>query len=222
MPTKTENKTNKFNPNEHLEDIKGKPYLPAAWRLVWFREEHPDWGIRTEIVSQDEKQAIMRATIFNKECILATAHKKEDKIGFGDFLEKAETGAIARALAMCGFGTQFSPDIEEGTERIVDSPVTPKTVTKQEVKRDTIEYIDTEEGATQIRRYFALAKTAGLEPENAKKLAKMKLKLESFTQVTKEQLKSLTEAMAKTIKEKEQKDSMVDEITYETDFSQLR
>ena len=28
----------------------GKEYLPVASRLVWFREEHPDWAIVTEPV----------------------------------------------------------------------------------------------------------------------------------------------------------------------------
>ena len=41
---------------------------------------------------------------------------------FADYLEKAETRAVGRALAMCGYGTQFAPELEE-RERIVDSPV---------------------------------------------------------------------------------------------------
>ncbi len=37
-------------------------------------------------------------------------------------LEKSETGAIGRALALCGFGTQFTPELDEG-ERLADSPL---------------------------------------------------------------------------------------------------
>lgn len=40
----------KFDPNEHLVDLKGKKYLPVAWRLVWFRKEKPCWRINTELV----------------------------------------------------------------------------------------------------------------------------------------------------------------------------
>jgi hypothetical protein len=34
--------------------------------------------------------------------VIATARKKETEAGFTDYIEKAETGAIGRALAMCG------------------------------------------------------------------------------------------------------------------------
>src|SRR3990170_6778787 len=113
----------KFNPSEHLENIKGKPYLPVAWRLVWFREDHFDWAIETAI-TQTEDKATAKATIKDQTGrIIATAHKSEDIKGFFDYMEKAETGAVGRALALCGYGTQFSPEIEEG-ERLADSPTT--------------------------------------------------------------------------------------------------
>lgn len=121
-----------FDPSEHLTDIKGKPYLPVAWRLVWFREAHPDWSIQTEIKTDFEaKRCIAKATILDEAGrVIAMAHKVEDAAGFGDYVEKSETGSIGRALAMCGFGTQFSPDIEEGTTRIVDAPVEIKATPK--------------------------------------------------------------------------------------------
>src|SRR5687768_11763222 len=28
----------------------GKFYLPAAYRIVWFRDEYPDWGVQTDLV----------------------------------------------------------------------------------------------------------------------------------------------------------------------------
>jgi len=114
----------KFDPSAHLTDIKGKKYLEVKWRLVWVREEHPDWQIKTEIVERVEGGVIAKATILDGEGqLLATAHKMETKQGFPDYLEKAETGAVGRALALCGYGTQFAPELDEGTERIVDAPV---------------------------------------------------------------------------------------------------
>jgi hypothetical protein len=65
----------------------------------------------------------MKAIIRNSDKrIIATARKKETEIGFPDYIEKAETGAIGRALAMCGYGTLQAPEFDEG-ERIADSPI---------------------------------------------------------------------------------------------------
>lgn len=105
--------------------LKGKPYLQVAHRLVWFREDHPDGQITTELVTHhtdDERfYAIFKATITINDKIVATACKMEAFKHFPDYIEKAETGAIGRALAIAGYGTQFEPELDEG-ERIVDSP----------------------------------------------------------------------------------------------------
>lgn len=113
----------KFNPMEHLIDLKGKQYLQVMWRLVWFREDKPNWCIDTELVSSTEKSAVFVAKIFDENGILkASGHGSETQNDFRDFMEKAETKAIGRALAMLGYGTQFAPELDEET-RIVDSPV---------------------------------------------------------------------------------------------------
>lgn len=124
-----------FNPQEHLTDIHDKDYLEVKWRLVWFREEHPTWPIITQITDRGDGWAIVKAAVKNDEGeIVATAHKSDTKNNFADYLEKAETGAIGRALAMIGYGTQFAPDIEEG-ERIADSPVKRSKKTKKQTKK---------------------------------------------------------------------------------------
>ena len=43
-------------------------------------------------------------------------------IGFPDYIEKAETGAMGRALAMCGYGTLQAWEFDE-QERSADTPV---------------------------------------------------------------------------------------------------
>ena len=118
-----------FNAEQHLTSIKGKQYLEVKWRLVWFREDYPadsGWGILTEPETVTDDAARYRASIVDPDGrTVATATKTETKAGFGDFVEKAETGAIGRALALLGYGTQFCADeLAEGT-RIVDSPVEP-------------------------------------------------------------------------------------------------
>lgn len=116
-----------FNPNEHLMDLKGKAYLQVAWRLVWFREEKPGWCIDTKLEHLTDNHAVFSAKIFDENNIQKSAgYGSESVKDFKDFIEKAETKAVGRALAMLGYGTQFAPELDEG-ERIVDSPVQRKS-----------------------------------------------------------------------------------------------
>lgn len=117
-----------------LLNLKGKPYLQVAHRLVWFREDHPNGVIKTQILHQQNDEVIVRAEIFmmtpQGPVPLASAHKMETKAHFPDYIEKAETGAIGRALAMVGYGTQYEPEFDEG-DRLADSPIA--AVTKSSV-----------------------------------------------------------------------------------------
>ena len=82
----------KFNPKEHMIDLKGKQYLPVAWRLVWFQQEHSDWGITTEMMHFDPeaKYAIFRATVCDADGVpKASAYGSESAKDFSDYLEKA-------------------------------------------------------------------------------------------------------------------------------------
>lgn len=117
-----------------LLNLKGKDYLQVAHRIVWFREENPHGIIKTTLVEHNvEKQhALFKAEIFvqivnesgqgGELRLVSDAHKMETAKGFPDYIEKAETGAIGRALALAGFGTQFEPELDEGV-RLADSPV---------------------------------------------------------------------------------------------------
>lgn len=113
-----------------LLKLKGKDYLQVAHRLVWFVEENPKYSIDILHLGKNEDSAIVKATISildddNKLLKQASATKSETKQGFPDFIEKAETGAIGRALAFLGYGTQFTADeLEEGM-RLADSPIQP-------------------------------------------------------------------------------------------------
>ena len=142
-----------FNPSEHLMQIKTRgasnDYLPVQWRLVWFRTMCPDGVIETEVIHLDldretteetyvwnnetrrsdkvikraQGLAVFRATVKDGKGGIATGTKSEKAASFPDFIEKAETGAIGRALAALGYGTQFTGDEFDERHRLADAPV---------------------------------------------------------------------------------------------------
>src|SRR5215216_4744300 len=98
-------------------------YLPVAARIAWFRREHPLWSIITKVEKWGDKAIVMKATIKDMlGTVIATARKKETEVEFPNYIEKAETGAIGRALAMCGYRTLRAPEFDE-QERLADAPV---------------------------------------------------------------------------------------------------
>lgn len=148
-----EQRTRSFNPNEHLLKLKSKDgakdYLPVQWRLVWFREQCPEGTIDTEELAYDLDREVQvevnqwnnetrrsekvlkvakgyaryRAVVTDGKGGRATGTKSESAVNFPDYGEKAETGAIGRALAALGYGTQFTGEEFDEAHRIVDSPV---------------------------------------------------------------------------------------------------
>lgn len=108
----------------HLTDLKGKPYLPVAPRIAAFREQHPLWSVVTDVTIVNGEPRMVRATVTDDAGhVLATAHKTVTAFA-GGAVEKAETGAIGRALSLIGIGTLQALDFDEGDE-IADAPVTP-------------------------------------------------------------------------------------------------
>lgn len=129
----------KFNPAEHLISLKGKDYLQVQWRVVWLRDENPTWTIDTHAIHVDENSAFFVAKIYDGEKLIASGHGSEQPKDFPDYIEKAETKAVGRALAYAGYGTQFTADeLDEGS-RIVDSPVQRKKAEKKEEPKEKTE-----------------------------------------------------------------------------------
>jgi len=114
-----------FEPGRYLTKVGGADYLEVKWRLVWLREVHPDAVVETELVSHVGQDAIFRARVTIPGGGSATGFGSEAYDDFRDYIEKAETKALGRALAALGFGTQFCPDFEFGARegRVVDTPV---------------------------------------------------------------------------------------------------
>ena len=130
-------------------NLKGKPYLQVAHRLVWFREESPDGTIDTEIISVTDSSAVITAKVYdNTGRLLASGTKKETADNFPDFIEKAETGAIGRALAVAGYGTQFEPEFDEA-ERLADAPISIPERTKVNARQQSTKDNKTDVGGAE-------------------------------------------------------------------------
>ncbi len=99
-----------FDASKYLTNLRGKEYLEVKWRLLWLRTQHPDATIETEMVEHDAGLALFRARVSVPDGGSATGWGSETVDDFGDFIEKAETKALGRALAALGFGTQFCED----------------------------------------------------------------------------------------------------------------
>lgn len=147
-----EQRTQSFNPREHLIQLKSKAgsqdYLPVQFRILWFRTVCPQGTIDTEeilvdldreveaeafvwnaekrrsekVIKQAKGYARFRAVVTDGKGGRATATGSEAAVDFPDYIEKAETKAVGRALAALGYGTQFAPEFGEN-HRIVDAPV---------------------------------------------------------------------------------------------------
>jgi hypothetical protein len=126
----------KFNPQDHISKIQGRDYLEVKWRIVWFRDEHPNGRIDTDIQVVGDV-GIIKATIWNNDGVqvasgMATIRAAENTrmTWAGRDIEKAETAAIGRALAHAGFGTQFTGNEMDEGDYLSDAPVKSKQPSK--------------------------------------------------------------------------------------------
>jgi hypothetical protein len=161
-----------FDPARFLTRVNGSDYLEVKWRLVWMRDKHPDASIETELVSHVDSVAVFRARVAIPGGGSSTGWGTESAGDFRDYVEKAETKAIGRALAALGFGTQFCPDFEFGAAvgRVVDSPVRASrasraTGTSDRQEAPSVAAIGPDQAATQrqLRYLQAVAREAGLD-----------------------------------------------------------
>jgi hypothetical protein len=133
----------KFNLNEHLRTLARRKkvkdshgehwveenhvYLDVKWRLIWFRCVYPEGFIQTVEAEVNDKFARIEATAYDKDPAqggkkLGMGRRLVYASDFHDYVEKAETQAIGRALAVAGFGTQFCEEFDED-DILADSPV---------------------------------------------------------------------------------------------------
>lgn len=115
-----------FNPQDHITKLGNREYLEVKWRLVWFRDLHPQGRIETDFYMVGNLM-IAKAVILDADGHMLSSGSSTVRAGTGKEtwtgreIEKAETAAIGRGLAHAGFGTQFTDD-DEG-DNLADSPV---------------------------------------------------------------------------------------------------
>jgi hypothetical protein len=117
-----------FDPTPYLRQLRGRggaqtDYLDVKHRLLWLRKEHPNAEIRTEHIQIDDTTAIFKATVVIPGGGMASGHGSETAKDFPDYIEKAETKALGRALNALGYGAQFAES---------DDPVVAEATTQRE------------------------------------------------------------------------------------------
>ncbi len=125
---------NGFDASRYLSRLNGKDYLEVKWRLLWLRTEHPDATIQTELATHEAGLALFRAQVALPAGGRATGWGSETAGDFVDYIEKAETKALGRALAALGYGTQFCEDFDfrrDDQGPVVDAPVEPPPAARQ-------------------------------------------------------------------------------------------
>lgn len=139
--------------NGYIMNLKGKEYSTVNYRVLVFREEHPSWSIRKEILERTPKSVLVRCWIENEEGrILSEDFAEEFTGGRIPALEKACTAAMGRALAAMGYSPLNFASYEEmqgknetthahPTQRSTGTNRTPKIIkpqkTHEELSYDT-------------------------------------------------------------------------------------
>lgn len=136
---------------DKMMSLAGGMYLPVRRRVAWMRGEpspKPLWSIVNTLLKYEMGTleaprgggpggkmpkisggfAVVKSEVLDElGRIISTGYAQERSEVFPDFIEKAETAAVGRAMALAGFGTEAALDLDEGLdeENVVDSPVRP-------------------------------------------------------------------------------------------------
>lgn len=123
-----------FDPKDQLISLKGRDYLNVQSRLLWFIRDQRTliaaglatvpYMVQTELVELDREAgwAHFKTTardVLGNESVMYGSESAKD---FADYIEKASTKSLGRALLGLGYGTAFAPEMDEGA-RVVDAPV---------------------------------------------------------------------------------------------------
>lgn len=115
---------NGFDPVSRLSTLEdGSQYLGARDRLLWFLQEEDEYSVTSQVERLSGALAIVKVTV------TIGSGKRVEALGSaqtnGDYraVESAETHALARALALLGYGTESALELD--TKTASDSPSMP-------------------------------------------------------------------------------------------------
>jgi len=189
-----------FEPGRCLIKVNGADYLEVKWRIAWLRAAHPDAVVETELVDASDRHAVFQAKVSLPAGGTATGWGSERVDDFTDFLEKAETKALGRALAALGFGTQFCSDFESTAGEVVDAPVRlpsynrrqPETTTQKEFSVAAINQTITDR---QRKFLFAIAHEKGLSVDDVHAEIKARFATQAVRDLDRRQASQLIESL---------------------------
>ena len=103
----------KANAQIHTIEVNGKNYAEVNQRIKAFRMVHPNGGIETAIVSDQNGRCVIAAKVTDEAGNIlgtGTAYEKEGSnfVNKFSYIENCETSAVGRALGMAGFGIDTS------------------------------------------------------------------------------------------------------------------
>lgn len=183
-----------FDPGQHLSTIKGQDYLEVKWRLAWLRSEHPEAIVSTQLETHDGDRAIFSAKVEIPSGGSATGWGSETASSFGNYIEKAETKAIGRALAALGFGTQFCTDFDDGPESgvLADAPVQLRRPNQHQrpLNRDQQPLQNEPMSPAQKGKILGVSRSLGIPVTEVDELARAVTGM-AFTELSKRQASSL-------------------------------
>ena len=91
-----------------IVQIHGKDYQTVALRVSKLRDDHPDWTISTDILSNADTVLIKACILDENGRLIGSGHAEEIRgstnINKTSAVENCETSAIGRALAASGYG----------------------------------------------------------------------------------------------------------------------
>ncbi len=116
------------NPSDKpgVVNIHGLEYQTVALRVTNFREEHPEWEIKTKLIDAG-LHVIMRTSIKNEDGkLIATGHAEEERgtgVNATSALENCETSAVGRALAFYKYPGQFLRSADEMSDALIQQGI---------------------------------------------------------------------------------------------------